>query len=87
MRKKGTRDTKRKIVSAAWKLFYEQGYDNTYPPDGGVTVSVLLPDADAAPRAETAPWGKTYGWFLLEDSPLLVFSLADCGTLAWYGTR
>ena len=65
----------------------EQGYDNTYPPDGGVTVSVLLPDADAAPRAETAPWGKTYGWFLLEDSPLLVFSLADCGTLAWYGTR
>ena len=27
--KKKTRNTKGKIVSAAWKLFYEQGYDNT----------------------------------------------------------
>lgn len=27
--KKNTRNTKGKIVSAAWKLFYEQGYDNT----------------------------------------------------------
>ena len=29
MAKKTTRNTKGKIVSAAWKLFYEQGYDNT----------------------------------------------------------
>lgn len=27
--KKSNRNTKGKIVSAAWKLFYEQGYDNT----------------------------------------------------------
>ena len=27
--KKNARNTKGKIVSAAWKLFYEQGYDNT----------------------------------------------------------
>jgi len=27
--KKNNRNTKGKIVSAAWKLFYEQGYDNT----------------------------------------------------------
>lgn len=27
--KKNSRNTKGKIVSAAWKLFYEQGYDNT----------------------------------------------------------
>ena len=27
--KKNARNTKVKIVSAAWKLFYEQGYDNT----------------------------------------------------------
>lgn len=33
MRKKGSRDTKRKIVAAAWKLFYEQGYDNTTVDD------------------------------------------------------
>ncbi len=27
--KKNSRNTKGRIVSAAWKLFYEQGYDNT----------------------------------------------------------
>lgn len=29
MPKKNTRNTKSKIVSAAWRLFYEQGYDDT----------------------------------------------------------
>lgn len=29
MSKKVTKKTKSKIVTAAWKLFYEQGYDNT----------------------------------------------------------
>lgn len=29
MRKKNTRNTKNKIITAAWKLFYEHGYDNT----------------------------------------------------------
>ena len=29
MKKKNAKNTKGKIVSAAWKLFYEQGYDNT----------------------------------------------------------
>ena len=29
MKKKNSRNTKGKIVSAAWQLFYEQGYDNT----------------------------------------------------------
>ncbi len=29
MAKKNTRNTKGKIISAAWKLFYEQGYDDT----------------------------------------------------------
>jgi len=29
MKKKNSRNTKRKIVSAAWQLFYEQGYDDT----------------------------------------------------------
>lgn len=29
MAKKTTKKTKSKIVTAAWKLFYEQGYDNT----------------------------------------------------------
>ena len=29
MPKKSNRNTKSKIVSAAWKLFYEHGYDDT----------------------------------------------------------
>ncbi len=29
MAKKNTRNTKGKIIAAAWKLFYEQGYDDT----------------------------------------------------------
>ena len=29
MAKKNTRNTKGKIISAAWKLFYDQGYDDT----------------------------------------------------------
>lgn len=33
MKKKNTRNTKGRIVSAAWKLFYEQGYDNTTVDD------------------------------------------------------
>ena len=33
MPKKNTRNTKSKIVSAAWKLFYEQGYEDTTVED------------------------------------------------------
>lgn len=33
MRKKNTRNTKSRIVSAAWKLFYEQGYEDTTVED------------------------------------------------------
>lgn len=33
MNKKNARNTKSKIVSAAWKLFYEQGYDTTTVED------------------------------------------------------
>ena len=29
MAKKNARNTRGKIVSAAWKLFYEQGYEDT----------------------------------------------------------
>ena len=33
MGRKSTRNTKGAIISAAWKLFYEQGYDNTTVED------------------------------------------------------
>lgn len=33
MNKRNKRNTKGRIVSAAWKLFYEQGYDNTTVDD------------------------------------------------------
>ncbi|MFR4563383.1 MAG: TetR/AcrR family transcriptional regulator, partial [Anaerotignum sp.] len=29
MAKKNNRNTKSRIIAAAWKLFYEQGYDDT----------------------------------------------------------
>ena len=29
MAKKNSRNTKGRIISAAWELFYEQGYDDT----------------------------------------------------------
>ena len=29
MAKKNARNTRSKIINAAWKLFYEQGYDDT----------------------------------------------------------
>ena len=33
MTKKSSRNTKARIVSAAWKLFYEQGYEGTTDED------------------------------------------------------
>ena len=33
MPKKNSRNTKSKIVDAAWRLFYEQGYDDTTVED------------------------------------------------------
>ena len=33
MPKKNTRNTKGRIVAAAWKLFYEQGYEETTVED------------------------------------------------------
>lgn len=33
MRRKSSRNTKGRIISAAWKLFYEQGYENTTVED------------------------------------------------------
>ena len=63
----------------------EQGYANTYPPDGGVTVSVILPSDADAPHSMDAEWGKHYGWYLADGSPLLVFPLDDCEHIAWYG--
>ena len=33
MRKKNTRNTRGRIIAAAWKLFYEQGYDDTTVED------------------------------------------------------
>ena len=61
-----------------------QGWENTFPPDGGVTVSVILPDTLSAPRRETAPWGDEFSWYLLEGTPLLAFPLQDCEDLAWF---
>ncbi len=59
--KKNTRNTKGKIVSTAWRLFYEQGYDNTTVED-----IVLV--------SETSK-GSFYHYFDSKDA--LLTSLAD----------
>ena len=57
---------------------------NTTPPDGGVTVSLLLPSRTDAPHIRQAPWGKEYGYFNLMDQTMTVFTLSDCREMAWF---
>ena len=64
----------------------QQGYRNTWPPDGGVTVSVVRQTDGDAPHSRDTFWGKHFGWYELADGqPLLVFRLDDCTDMAWYG--
>ena len=41
MPRKNTRNTKGRIISAAWKLFYEQGYEDT-------TVEVIVFESETS---------------------------------------
>ena len=64
----------------------EKKYRNTYPPDGGVTVSVIRKTDKDAPHSRDVSWGKHFGWYNITPAqPLLVFRLEDCTELAWYG--
>ena len=56
MQKKKGRNTKKKIVSSAWKLFYEQGYDNT-------TVDEIIEDSSTSK-------GSFYHYFEGKDALL-----------------
>lgn len=56
----------------------------TTPPDGGVTVSLILPDLSEALRIREAPWGKQYGYFEILGQTMTVFQLADCSEIAWF---
>ena len=59
-------------------------YRNTFPPDGGVTVAVIRQTDGDAPHSTESAWGKTYGWYSVDNYPLLVFPLDDCTEMAWY---
>ena len=61
MRKKNNRNTKSRIVSAAWKLFYEQGYDDT-------TVEEIVEESQTSK-------GSFYHYFSGKDA--LLSSLSD----------
>ena len=61
MAKKNTRNTKSKIVSAAWKLFYENGYDDT-------TVEEIVEESGTSK-------GSFYHYFSGKDA--LLSSLSD----------
>ena len=56
---------------------------DTSPPDGGVTVSMLVPSLQDAPHVREAPWGKEYGYFEIMSQQMTVFPLDDCTELAW----
>jgi len=64
----------------------EQGYTQVYPPDGGVTVSVAMPDLSLAQETGKAVWGQSFGWFDIGGESLLIFPLDNCNELAWYMT-
>ena len=68
------------------KYIADMNYRNTLPPDGGVTVSVVMATDRDAPHSTDTFWGKHFGWYELGDGqPLLVFRLDDCTDMAWYG--
>lgn len=82
------------VIHCGGNLFYydryltyirEQGFRDTFPPDGGVTVSVIRQTNKDAPHTVTTAWGRFFGWYLLGDDPLLVFPLDDCTEMAWFG--
>ena len=82
------------VIHCGWNPFYyeryqeyikEMGFRNTYPPDGGVTVSVIQATDRDAPHSTDTSWGKHFGWYLADGQPLLVFRLDDCTDIAWYG--
>ena len=61
MAKKNIRNTRSRIVSAAWKLFYEQGYDDT-------TVEEIVEESETSK-------GSFYHYFSGKDA--LLSSLSD----------
>jgi AcrR family transcriptional regulator len=61
MARKNSRNTKGRIVSAAWKLFYEQGYENT-------TVEEIIAESGTSK-------GSFYHYFEGKDSLLETLSL------------
>ena len=42
MSKKNTKNTKGKIITAAWDLFYEQGYEDTTIEEIIETLSIII---------------------------------------------
>lgn len=61
MAKKGTRNTREKIIDAAWRLFYRQGYDDT-------TVEEIIEESGTSR-------GSFYHYFPAKDD--LLSTLAD----------
>lgn len=58
----------------------EQGYRDTYPPDGGVTVSIV--GMERAPYSRTE-FGHYLDYFMVWEQPLPIFHLSDCTAMAW----
>ena len=53
------------------------------PPDGGVTVSLLVSSIGEAPHTRVAPWKKEYGYFEVLGQQMTVYPVNSCRKLAW----
>ncbi|GEM_PF-2906299 len=62
----------------------ETGDRKTTPCDGGVTVSVIMPDSRSGTHVLPSAWGNVYGAYTVWNQELLVFPLDDCTDFAWY---
>ena len=56
MPRKNTRNTKGRIISAAWKLFYEQGYEDTTVED------IVFESETSKDPSTTTLMGRTPCW-------------------------
>ena len=55
-----------------------------YPPDGGVTVSLGVPDKKDALHLREASWGTEYGYWTVEGLGIRAFPTATNGSVVWF---
>lgn len=64
----------------------ENGWNDTYPPDGGVTVSFLLENENGAPHSIEAPWkkNKIFSYYDVRGTYITVQNIENYDRLIWF---